>query len=75
MQEAHIVVIEEPQIIDAVREHGDALDPHAKGEARDLPGIVAAHPEDVRMHHARTEDFQPARTFANTATLSMAHDA
>ena len=75
MQETHIVVIEEPQIVDTVRKHGDALNPHTEGETRDLLGIVAAHLEDVRMHHARTEDLQPARALADAAALAVAHDA
>src|SRR5436305_1578909 len=38
-QEAEIVVEEEAEVVDAVPEHRDPLDPHAEGPARHLLGV------------------------------------
>ena len=46
-------------VVDAVLEHGDALRPHAEGEAGVDVRVVAGGAQHVGVHHARAEDLQP----------------
>src|SRR4029434_193574 len=74
-QEAQVVLEEQPKIVDAVFEHRDALDPHAKRPAGDLLGVVADVPQYLRMHHARAQDLEPAALLAEPATGAAADEA
>src|ERR1700689_602123 len=66
-QEAQVVLEEQPQIIDAVAQHCQAIDPGAEGITREALRIDPACFEDVRMHHAAAGDFEPAGVFADAA--------
>src|SRR5262245_45989705 len=55
-QEALVVLVEQPDVLDAVLEHRDPFDPEAEGEAGDLRRIVADLLEDRRMHHSRAAE-------------------
>src|SRR5690606_20318012 len=77
-QKAHVVLVEHPQVGHAVLEEGNALDPHAEGEALDPLGVVAAvlhEPEHVRVDHARTEDLDPARALADAVARAVGQPA
>lgn len=50
-EEAEIVLEEKPQIIDPIFEHGDPFDSHAEGKTGHFLGIVADHPENLRINH------------------------
>ena len=58
-QEAHVVFIEEADVVDAVAEHGDAFDAEAERPAGPDFRIVADVLEHLRMHHAAAGDLQP----------------
>src|ERR1700733_7901567 len=66
VEPAHVGFEEGAQIGHAVFEHGDAIDPHAPGEALIFVGIEPAIAQHVRMHHAAAEDFQPIVALAET---------
>src|SRR3990172_5769426 len=74
-EEAQVVLEEEPDIVDAVLEHGDALDAHAEGPARHLLGVIAHIAEHVGMHHARAQDLDPPILLADAAALAPAEEA
>src|SRR5262249_35126112 len=67
LQDADVVLEELAQVRDAVLEHRDPLDAHPERESLNLLRVVAALPheaEDVRVHHPRTEDLDPADPLA-----------
>src|SRR5687768_17313717 len=74
-QEPQVVPVEEPEVVDAVAEHGDALRPHAEGEAAVLVGVYAAVHEHLRVDHPRAHDLQPACVLARPAARPAAPDA
>src|ERR1700722_13929550 len=61
---AHVGLEESAQVRHAVFEHGDAVDPHAPGEALVLVGIEPAIAQHVGVHHPAAEDFEPVRALA-----------
>src|SRR5712692_4857949 len=63
-QPAHVGLEERAQVRHAVFEHGDAVDPHAPGEALVLVGIEAAIAQYVWMHDAAAENLHPNLAFA-----------
>src|SRR5690606_40513745 len=69
-QEAKVVLEEDPQIIDAVAQHGKPLQAGAKGVAGITLGIDADVAEDLWMHHAAAEHFQPAGVLAEIGRAS-----
>src|SRR5579884_2711612 len=73
LQEADVVVVEQPQVGNAVLEHRDPLDPHPEGEALDPLGVVAvlAHVlEHVGVDHPGAQDLDPALAPAQAAPLA-----
>src|SRR5689334_17801559 len=51
-QEPHVVLVKQPDVVDAVAKHGDALDTEAESPSGPDFRIVANILEDLRMHHA-----------------------
>src|SRR5580700_3896096 len=66
IEPAHVSLEEGAQIRHAIFEHGDAVDPHTPSEALVFVGIEPAILQDVRMHHAAAEDFEPIVALAET---------
>src|SRR6266436_1068331 len=58
-QKPHVILIKQPDVVDAVADHGDALDAEAEGPAGPDFRIVADVVEHLRVHHAAAGDFQP----------------
>src|SRR2546429_5407369 len=58
-QKPQIIFVEEPDVVDAIADHGDAFDAEAEGPAGPDFGIVADVLEHLRMHHAAAGDLQP----------------
>jgi hypothetical protein len=67
LQKSEVVLVEHPDVLDAVLEHRDALHAEAEREATDLLRVVADRLEDGRMHHAAAEDLEPAGALADAA--------
>src|SRR5687767_12425050 len=82
LEEAEVVLVEQPDVVDPVAHHGHAVDAQAEGEAAHLLGVVD-HAAEVRVHrledggvhHARAHDLEPARRLADAAALPAAHHA
>src|SRR5438132_8863421 len=66
-EEAEIVVVEEPEVGEAVAQERQPIGAHAEGEAAHRLGIVAASAQHVRMDHAGAQDLEPAATAADAA--------
>src|SRR5712664_868492 len=72
LQEPQIVFVEQPDVVDAVLQHGHALEPEAERETGNLLRVVADGLEDGRMHHAAAEDLEPPRVLAGPAARAGA---
>jgi len=70
-QEAQLVGVEEPDVVDAVLEHRHALDAETEREAGDRLGIVADGAEHRRVDQAGAEDLEPPGRLAHTARLTV----
>ena len=56
LQEAHIVLKEEAEVIHPVAEHGYTLYPHTEGETAILEGVDTAGLKHIRIYHTAPED-------------------
>src|SRR5260370_5818817 len=72
LQETHVVLEERAQVVDAVAEHGEAVDAHAEGVTGELLRVVAHAGEHVGVHHAGAQHFQPAGVLADLAAAPAA---
>src|SRR5688572_13437586 len=72
VEPANIRLEERAQVRHAVFQHGDAVDPHAPGEALELVRIEAAVAHHVRMDHAAAEDLEPVRALAEADLAAFA---
>ena len=69
-QKPEIILKEQPDIVDAIFQHGDTLHAHAKGKAGNFLRIIADELKNRRIDHAGAENFEPAAGFADPAGLS-----
>ena len=75
LQKTQVILEKQPQIADAVTQHGQALHTHAKRKAREIFRIDTAIGEHIGMHHPATHDFEPAALFADPAARAPALSA
>ena len=72
VQEAHVAVVEETDVGNAVAQHRDSMRTHPEGP----PGVpLGVHPgvlEDSRVHHATTENFHPSGPLAGGTAAAVA---
>jgi hypothetical protein len=68
LQEAQIVALEQPYIVDTVLQHCDTLGPHPKCEAGVYFWIVANRFQNVGMDHPSAKDLDPTSMLAEPAT-------
>src|SRR2546423_9835799 len=74
-QEARVALEERTDLVDAVADHGDPLEPEAERETLPLLRVVADGLEHVRVHHPAAAELDPAREGADTTSLAVAEDA
>src|SRR6185436_6091714 len=72
LEEAEVVLVEQPDVVHAILEHRDALDAGAEREAGVALRVVADGFEYRRMNHAAAEDLQPAGVLADGAAVAAA---
>src|SRR5450755_84484 len=58
-EESQIILVEHPQVVDAVTQHRQPICTHAEGEALIALGIDADRSQDVGMNLPRAGDLQP----------------
>src|SRR5699024_8352562 len=75
LQEPQVVLKHQADVVDAVFEHGDALDADAERQARVDLGVDAAVLQHAVVHDAGAEDFDPAGMLAQRAALAAAGKA
>src|SRR2546421_7320960 len=74
LQHPDVVVVQKPQVGDAVLEHRDPLDAHPEREPLDPLRVVAVFAnvlEHVGVDHPGPEDLDPGRPFAQRAALAV----
>ena len=72
MQEAHVVLEVEAQILNAKLQHSDTLNTHTKGEATILSAIYAVGLQHVGVNHTATHNLQPAGALTYVTALATA---
>jgi hypothetical protein len=75
LQKADVPAQEMTDIVDAVAHHDKAVKPEAECETGPFFRIDVAVPEDIRMHQAAGEEFNPSALFAYAAAFSPAYEA
>src|SRR5258708_16975844 len=75
MQEAQVVAGEQPDVVDAVAQHGDPLDAQPEGEAAIFVGIVANIAQHARINLAGAAHLEPAAVLTDAAAAATADDA
>src|SRR5262245_24632503 len=71
-QESKIVFVEEPDVGNAVTQHGNAFHSHAGGIPGNRLGIVAHLTEHLGVHHSRSENLDPPRLLTDAAAALAA---
>src|SRR5690554_1567419 len=59
-----------PYVFNTVPKHCDTFDAHPKGKTGVFFAVDVACFQNVWVYHSASKDFEPARVFANIATLS-----
>ena len=72
-KEAQIIFIVEPNIVNAILQHGDTLDAQTEGKSAVLIRVIANLLEDLGIYHSGSKYFKPAGMLADTASLPAAH--
>src|SRR5258706_6779516 len=75
MQEAQVVAGDQPDVVDAIAQHGDPLDAQPESEAAILVGIVANIAQHARINLAGATHLEPAAVLADAAAGATADDA
>src|SRR5258708_12150858 len=63
-QETHVVLKKYLDVVNAVFQHGQAIDAHAEGEAADSLRVVVHEAVNSGVHHAPAEKLDPAPALA-----------
>ena len=71
-EEAEVVLEVVAEVIDLPFQHGDALESHSESEAGIFLRVYARCLQHVRIHHAASQNLQPAGSFADVAAFAMA---
>src|SRR6185437_10335602 len=75
LEEAQVVLEEEPEVAHPVAKHCESIDAHAPCIAAVALRIDAARLEHVGMHHAAAGDLEPPGVLAGAAALAFAEHA
>src|SRR5699024_1825273 len=74
-QEPVVVLIQQTHIVDFIFQQRDTLQPHAESKSGVHFRVDTAHLEHMGMHHAASQDLDPAGSLTETASLSAAFKA
>ena len=73
-QETHIVLEQQPYIVELVHQPAHAIDAETKSESRILLRIDTDRTQHVRMHHSATTQLNPTRVFADATAAAFAFE-
>src|SRR5258708_20514024 len=71
LQEPHITLKEQLNIIHAVLQNRNPLHAHAEGKSRNFRGIVIYKPIHIRIDHTAAEQFNPSAGLAVAARSAV----
>jgi len=74
-EKSNVVFKQQPDVIDAIAEHGDPFHPDPEGKTRVLLRIVTHMSKNFRMDHPAAQDFHPPGVRTDPAAFSAAHNA
>src|SRR5262245_10412979 len=74
-QESQVVLEEQANVVDAVLEHGDALDAETEREAGEAVRVVPHLLEHRGVHHAGAPHLDESGSLASAASRAAAEDA
>src|SRR5215207_10931581 len=74
-EKADVAVEERADLVDAVADHRDPLEPEAEREALPLLRVIADGLEHVGVDHSAAAELDPSRVRADTTPLAVAEDA
>src|SRR5579862_2852264 len=74
LQEPDVVIEQQSNIVDAVAEHSNALDPHAESIAAVTLFFIPNEIIDIGIDHAAAKDFEPAGLLAYPASFAFAKE-
>jgi hypothetical protein len=72
---AEIRLKQELDVVDAVLEHGNTIDSDTESQTAVFVAVDSAAFQNLLVNNACTEDFDPARTLAELASLAAALEA
>ena len=75
LQEADVILIEQPQVINVIPAHDHALQTHSQSKAAVFLRVDAAVAQHLGMYHAAAQNFNPALAFTQAAAFAMAVEA
>ena len=75
LEELQVVLEHQADVVDAIFQHGDALDADAKGEAGVLIRVDVAVLQNLAVDDAAAQNFDPAGVLAQGAALAVALEA
>ena len=75
LEELQVVLEHQADVVDAVLQHGDALDANAEGEAGILIRVNVAVLQHFAVDNTAAQDFDPAGVLAQGAALAVALEA
>src|SRR6185369_4596858 len=73
-QEPHIVLEQQPYIVELVHQPAHAIDAETKSESRILLRIDTDRTQHIRMHHSATTQLNPTRVFADATAAALAFE-
>ena len=73
VEEAKVVLVEKADIVEAVANHGYALQAHTESITTPNRSIVIHRAENLRIDHSCAGDFEPPGSLANPAAFSAAN--
>ena len=72
LEELQVVLEHQADVVDAVLQHGDALDANAEGEAGILIRVNVAVLQHLAVDNTAAQNFDPAGVLAQGAALAAA---
>ena len=75
LEELQVVLEHQTDVVDAVLQHGDALDANAEGETGILIRVNVAVLQHLAVDNTAAQNFDPAGVLAQGAALAVALEA
>ena len=75
LQEPHIVLEQQPNIVELINARAGAIDAQTESEAGEFRRVYVGGAQHIRMDHPRSAQLDPPRLFADATTAAAAIEA